>query len=78
MLKCIKFYYISVLNFFQGSIFRPVWLGLRSGPPLEQVLVVNIVGIVSATGTEDRGFESRQCVRFLGVYAIIAMLFFVT
>jgi hypothetical protein len=40
--------------------------------------VVYLEAIISAKGTEDRGFESRQVVRFLGLNALIAMLFFVT
>jgi hypothetical protein len=34
--------------------------------------------IVSANGTGDHGFESRQGVRFLVLYTHIALLFFVT
>jgi hypothetical protein len=36
------------------------------------------VVIVSANGTEDRGFKSRQSVIFLGLYTYIALLFIVT
>jgi hypothetical protein len=37
----------------------------------------DVVVIVYASETGDRGFESRQGVRFLGAYTYIAMLFFV-
>jgi hypothetical protein len=36
------------------------------------------VAIVSANAAEGRGFETRQGVRFSGLYTYIAMLFFVT
>jgi hypothetical protein len=32
--------------------------------------VVQVVVIISATGIEDRGFKSRQGVRFLGRYTL--------
>jgi hypothetical protein len=36
--------------------------------------VVGIVVITSAYRTEDPGFESRQGVRFLGIYSAVAVL----
>jgi hypothetical protein len=37
----------------------------------EKPLWRGVVVIVSANGTADRGFESRQGVRFLGVYTYL-------
>jgi hypothetical protein len=38
--------------------------------PWQRGVCTYIVAIVSATGTEDRGFEFRQGVRFLGLFTL--------
>jgi hypothetical protein len=43
-----------------------IWLPWRRG----------VMVIVYANGTEERGFESRQGVRVLGLHTYIAMLFY--
>jgi hypothetical protein len=47
----------------------------KSGNPVWRC---GVVVIVSANRTEDRGLESRQGLRLLGLYTYIAMLLFET